>query len=65
MSYTRYTPEQIRFLKQHYHHLSNAEIAKRLGIDSSMKVRELARRIGVKWRAENGAPRWRERKACR
>jgi len=62
VSYTRYTPEQIRFIKANYHKLSNAELAKRLGIDSSRKVRDLARRLGVKWRAENGAPQWREPK---
>jgi len=56
---TRYHPAQIQFLKAHYQHLSNAELAARLGIDTPRKVLDLARRLGLKWRAENGAPQWR------
>jgi hypothetical protein len=61
MPNVRYSPESVSLLKQHYHQYSNAELAQALGIDSEAKVRELARRHGVKWQAENGAPRWRER----
>lgn len=59
MPYVRYSPEQKKYLKQHYHTLSNAELAHALGVDHPDKVRQLARRVGVKWRAENGAPQWR------
>jgi len=58
MSYTRYSPEQKKYLKQHYHQLSAAELAQHLGT-TPRKVYELARRLSVKWRAENGAPQWR------
>jgi hypothetical protein len=58
-TYVRYSIDQILYLKQHYRSLSNAELAQALGIDSPQKVRELARRHGIKWRAENGAPQWR------
>lgn len=54
-----YPPEQILFLKNNYHAMSNAELATHLGIDSPRKVQELARRNAIKWRAENGAPQWR------
>ena len=60
MRYHRYSKEQISYLKQHYHQLSNAELAQALGVDSPRKVLELARRVGIKWRAENGAPQWRQ-----
>lgn len=60
MPYTRYSDQQRQFIKQHYQQLSNAELAQALGIDKPTKVRELARRLSVKWRAENGAPKWRE-----
>jgi hypothetical protein len=59
MPNVRYSPAQRQFLKQHYHQLSNAELARALGITCLRKVLELARRMGVKWRAENGAPQWR------
>jgi hypothetical protein len=59
MPNVRYSPAQKQFLKQHYHQLSNAELARALGITCLRKVLELARRMGVKWRAENGAPQWR------
>ena len=62
MPYTRYSDTQKQFVKQHYADYSNAELAQHLGIDKPEKVRALAARLGVKWRAENGAPRWRERK---
>jgi hypothetical protein len=57
--YTRYKPEQIQFVKDNYHRLSNAELATHLGVDNPRKVLDLARRVGLKWRAENGAPQWR------
>jgi hypothetical protein len=57
----RYTPEQKAYVRQHYHQFSNAELATHLHIDHPRKVLELARRLGIKWRAENGAPQWRER----
>lgn len=60
---TRYQPEQIDFLKAHYHQMSNAELAAALNIDSPRKVLDLARKHGVKWRAANGAPRWRQQPA--
>lgn len=59
MKYTRYHPAQIQLLREYYHRLSNAELARLLGIDSARKVRELARRHAIKWRAENGVPQWR------
>jgi hypothetical protein len=62
MPYTRYTAEQKDYLKQNYHRLSNAELAAALGIETPRKAYGLARRLGIKWRAENGAPRWREPK---
>ena len=55
----RYTPAQKQFVKTNYARLSNKELAEALGIDHPRKVLELARRLGVKWRAENGAPQWR------
>jgi hypothetical protein len=59
MPNVRYSPAQKQFLKQHYQHLSNVDLALALGVDCPEKVRQLARRVGVKWRAENGAPKWR------
>lgn len=58
MSYTRYSPAQKQYLRQHYHRLTAAELAQHLGT-TPRKVYKLARRLGVKWRAENGAPQWR------
>jgi DNA-directed RNA polymerase specialized sigma24 family protein len=62
MPYIRYSAAQKQFLKQHYHTLSAAELAHHLGTTPG-KVYALARRLAVKWRAENGAPQWRPSKA--
>lgn len=70
MPNVRYKPDQIYLLRNCYHLLSNAELARLLGLaaqdaprdelrKAERKVQELARRNGIKWRAENGAPQWR------
>ncbi|MGI4834648.1 MAG: hypothetical protein ACRYFK_14425 [Janthinobacterium lividum] len=62
--YIIYTPQQKQLIKELYHTHSNAEIAQLLGIDKPEKVRDVARKcFGLKWRAENGVPKWRELKS--
>ena len=59
-AYTRYAPETIVYLRLLYAHYSLTQLAQLLDISTPRKVYDLARAHGIRKRAFNGAPQWRD-----